>query len=188
MQEILNNIIWVFNANPVAQSFAIVAFFVNCYSITRKHDREILVLSTITNSLLAASFTLLWFYVAAGVFVINIFRWIFVLKFHKNIKIAIWFFILYWINAFVNYGDYYSWFAIIGSFLFSYSFFFLSWSWIPFRSVMWIWSIMWIIFHFTSQSIWWFLLQTFVFILNWITIYRLYIDKDFKQDKIVLTK
>jgi len=185
MQEIINNIIWIFNANPIAQSVGLVALLIQIIAVLNKDDRKLIIFQTIAVVFWMIHYWLMWLFIASVIALLNIMRWIAVLKFPKNVKLFLIFFILYWINAIYNYQNIISILAIIASLSALYTFFFLLWKWIIFRiCLFWVW-VLWLSYHFLNQSIWWTINELLMTSLNLVTIFRLYKDK-IKLEKLEL--
>lgn len=177
MQEIINNIIEIFNANPVAQTFWLIAFIVQIFWVINKDDKKLILFQSFASIFWIVHFWLMWLFITSVIAFINMMRWFTVLKFPKNIKIFLIFVIIYWINAVYNYQNLSSILAIVASFTALYAFFFLSWKWILFRlTLFWVW-ITWMAYHFLNHSIWWVMTEITMTSLNLLTVFRLYRDK-----------
>jgi hypothetical protein len=148
MTEILNNITDVFNANPVAQTFGLIAFVWQFLAVINKDDKKLIFIQSIAAIFRMIHFWLMWLFITSVIAFINMMRWFVVLKFPKSIKLFLIFVVIYWINAVYNYENIISLLAIIASLTALYAFFFLSWKWIPFRATLYFVWLTWMTYHF----------------------------------------
>lgn len=177
MQELINNILSVFNANSIAQIFGLIALSIEVISVINKDDKKLIFFQAIAAIFWVIHFLLMWLVLAVVIWLIDMIRWFAALKFPKNIKLFSIFFILYWINAVYNFESLISIFAILASIWNLYLFFFLNWKWLSFRlGLLWT-TILWLSYHILNQSIWWTINETIILILHFVTIFRLYRDK-----------
>jgi hypothetical protein len=184
MQEFINDIISVFNANPVAQIVWLVAMVWQIISALIKEDRKFIYWQTISIWLWALHFWLISFFIPMWVALLNMIRWFIVLKIWQSTKLFFIFLVIYLINWYLWYKDIYSILWIIGSLIILYTMFFFYWTWIKFRIWFLVWWSVWMLYHiFATQSIWSIISQTFMMTFHFITLTRLYKDKKLEINK-----
>ncbi|MCT4617367.1 MAG: YgjV family protein [Candidatus Gracilibacteria bacterium] len=177
MQEIINNIIEIFNANPVAQTFGLIAFIVQIFGVINKDDKKLILFQSFASIFWIVHFGLMGLFITSVIAFINMMRGFTVLKFPKNIKIFLIFVIIYGINAVYNYQNLSSILAIVASFTALYAFFFLSGKGILFRLTLFGVGITWMAYHFLNHSIGGVMTEITMTSLNLLTVFRLYRDK-----------
>ncbi|MCT4617016.1 MAG: YgjV family protein [Candidatus Gracilibacteria bacterium] len=177
MQEIINDIIEVFNANSIAQSVGLFALIVQMVVMSNKNDKTYILYQSFAYIIWTIHFFLMGLYIAAAIGIFNMLRGFASLKFSKNIKVFLVFFVLYSLNGIFNFQNYISLFAIFASLLACYAFFFLSGKGIIFRLTMLVVISSWFTYHMLNQSIGGAINEFLMMVITIITIFRLYRDK-----------
>ena len=124
MQEIINNIVEVFNANPVAQTFGLIAFCVQIFWVINKDDKKLIIFQTVANIFWIIHYGFMWLLIASVIAFVAMMRWVIVLKFPKNFKLFLIFVAVYIVNAIYNYENVVSILPITASMIALYAFFF----------------------------------------------------------------
>ncbi|MCT4617366.1 MAG: YgjV family protein [Candidatus Gracilibacteria bacterium] len=177
MQEIINNIIEIFNANPVGQILGIMSFLIQIIALSNKDDKKFIYLQIFALVFWIGHYYFMGLFITAVISFINIGRGIVALRYPRNFKLFILFAVIYGINAILNYQNTGSILAIIACFTALYSFFYLSGKGIIFRCGLLFTSTLWLSYHFYNQSIGGVMTETLMISINLITIFRLYRDK-----------
>jgi len=160
----------------LAQTIGIIASAAIISAFNMKCDVRLKILIATGNTLFAIHFLLLGAHAGAVVAVINIFRAVFAIKFHKSTSIMLMFMFAYITMAFVTYESWVTILPFISGVLGSFALFKLSG--IPLRLCVLGGSTMWMTHNIIFMSIGGIITECFVISVMCITIYRLFKDME----------
>lgn len=151
LHVVLDTLINYYAANPLAQSVGILALGVIIYGFLQKDDEKLKYISWCGILLLGVHFFLLWFYIAALVNLVAVFRNFISIRFVKSNKMVALFSLIYISFFFITFESVYdilliSWWLIV-------NFAYFKFRGITLKSVILGNSFMWLIFNIHSQSI-----------------------------------
>jgi len=161
----------LFLENPIGQIIWLIAFILWIIAFLHKKDRHLYIWIMIAQSLWVTHFFLIWLYVGAFVNLVWILRSFVALR-YKHIKKLIFLFIfIYVLIGILNYNSIVDIFPIIAGILGTLAF--LYFSWLDWRLILLVCSILWLIYNIVWWSIWWILTEIFMILAWLITIFRL---------------
>jgi len=175
MQEIINNIIWIFNANPVAQTIWLIAFFFQLFAFLNKSDNKRLILQLIWFLIWVWHYALMWLIGPALIYLTLTIRNLVSIKIKPNLKITYIFIILHLLNWYFTYENIYSLLPIIWWFISLISV--LHFRWLVMRNLSVFWALLWLVYNIVEWSIWWVITIVILTSANIITIIRIIRDK-----------
>jgi len=173
--ELINTIFLYYTENPFAQSVWIIALITIIYGYIQKDDDKLKLFSWIWIGILWIHFLMLWFYIAAMVNFVAIFRNIISIRFIKSDKLVILFSIIYISIFLITFESVYDIYLIIWWLMVNFAYFKLRW--ITLKSIIMWNSIIWLIFNIHSESIWWMITSISIILTLIIPIISLYISK-----------
>lgn len=157
--------------NPLWQTVWLLAFVMGFLAFLHKKDKDLYVWIMFSQSFWIIHFLIMWLYSWAFVNIVSFARSYIALKYKWNKQIILLFILFYFIIWVVNFPNLLSLLPVLAWILGTFAF--LYFSWLIWRIVLLICSVLWLIYSFVWGSIGWIITETFMILAGLITIFRL---------------
>lgn len=181
----INNLPNIFLENILAQTIWIIAFFISSYNFLFCKDRRFIIFTAIASFFWWIHFLLLWFaseeilfFWLLSAWLVNffdIFKNLISLKYEKNLKLVLWITAIYIIIWIFTYNWYISIIPTLTAIISTYLVFFVRWIYLNLGFLFII--VLWMIFNYISNSIWWLMTDIFLFFFWLFWIYKIWKGK-----------
>lgn len=165
MIEYINVVIDIFKENFYGQLIWLFAFFISIYNFLFCKNKKFIVITAIASLVWGIHFYSIWLIAASLINIVDVFKNILALKYEKSKKIASIFIIFYIIVWFISFENYISLIPTLTAVISTYLVFYVRWVWL---NIWFMWIIMlWAVYNFLWNSIWWLATDITLFI-TWI--------------------
>jgi len=150
---LINNIVWIFSLNPIAQSVWLIAFLVSIYNFWFCKNKKFILFTMIASIFWWFHFLFLWLLSAAYINIVDVAKNALALKYAKNKYLTIWFILVYIIISYFTYNSLISLIPLATAIASTILVFYVRWIYLN------IWFLfviaLWMTYNFLWQSIWW---------------------------------
>ena len=161
----------IFLENPLWQTIWLIAFILWIIAFLHKKDRNLYIWIMIAQFFWVIHFLFMWLYVWAFVNIIWLLRSFVALKYKHRKKLIFIFIFLYLLIGIVKYNSVVDILPLLAGIFWTLAF--LYFSWLKWRIILLICSILWLIYNYIWNSIWWIVTEVFMIMAWLITIFKL---------------